>query len=307
MSERRMWPTPQAWNERGSRAAYVAAGKGGMDLVTAVQLPDAPTASSQLTLFAEAFPASPTPWLADVKDLQTSATSGPSSSDSFASLDPDGSWRKTCQGYSQVTLDGSLARFSETWPRAGMTRNGTAYRRLPSAPLTGEIASGLLPIPTATTQDHFSARVTANRKKEWTSHPGVTLLDYARMWPTPGVTDSIEVQMPEAAIRKRWESQKDRPRGAPAKLSTQVLVRLPTPTAVTDTGGAAMCKWGGSGARERPREMFTETELNGALNPTWVEWLMGYPLGWTVCEGWGTASSRRSRNGSRGASRKRKG
>ena len=23
---------------------------------------------------------------------------------------------------------------------------------------------------------------------------------------------------------------------------------------------------------------------NGHLNPTWVEWLMGFPLGWTDCE-----------------------
>ena len=26
------------------------------------------------------------------------------------------------------------------------------------------------------------------------------------------------------------------------------------------------------------------TEGSGALNPTWVEWLMGYPEGWTDCE-----------------------
>ena len=25
------------------------------------------------------------------------------------------------------------------------------------------------------------------------------------------------------------------------------------------------------------------TEIGGALNPTWVEWLMGWPLGWTDC------------------------
>ena len=24
--------------------------------------------------------------------------------------------------------------------------------------------------------------------------------------------------------------------------------------------------------------------VTGSLNPTWVEWLMGFPLGWTVCE-----------------------
>jgi DNA (cytosine-5)-methyltransferase 1 len=23
------------------------------------------------------------------------------------------------------------------------------------------------------------------------------------------------------------------------------------------------------------------SEINGQLNPTWVEWLMGYPSGWT--------------------------
>jgi Holliday junction resolvase RusA-like endonuclease len=39
-------------------------------------------------------------------------------------------------------------------------------------------------------------------------------------------------------------------------------------------------------------------ESSGSLNPTWVEWLMGFPLGWTVCERWETRSSRRSRSGS---------
>src|SRR6266850_4062773 len=30
----------------------------------------------------------------------------------------------------------------------------------------------------------------------------------------------------------------------------------------------------------------SEGTINGKLNPTWVEWLMGYPLGWTVLEDW---------------------
>ena len=33
----------------------------------------------------------------------------------------------------------------------------------------------------------------------------------------------------------------------------------------------------------------------GALNPTWVEWLMGFPLGWTALERSETPSSRKSR------------
>src|SRR5207249_2415097 len=55
----------------------------------------------------------------------------------------------------------------------------------------------------------------------------------------------------------------------------------PTPTGITDTGGAALCKWGGAGARAQMKKMCKPGELNGSLNPTWVEWLMGYPPGWT--------------------------
>jgi hypothetical protein len=33
---------------------------------------------------------------------------------------------------------------------------------------------------------------------------------------------------------------------------------------------------------------------NGALNPTWVEWLMGFPLGWTDSGPSATRSSRKS-------------
>ena len=55
----------------------------------------------------------------------------------------------------------------------------------------------------------------------------------------------------------------------------------PTPTAVTATGGAALCKWGGSGARAKLRTLVTPKELNGPLNPEWVSWLMGWPLGWS--------------------------
>jgi hypothetical protein len=55
----------------------------------------------------------------------------------------------------------------------------------------------------------------------------------------------------------------------------------PTPTAITSSGGTAMCKWGGSGSREKLRGMVSPEELNGLLNPAWVEWLMGWPIGWT--------------------------
>src|SRR4051812_35569144 len=51
---------------------------------------------------------------------------------SFSSFDrATSSWRT-----SQLCLDGDLAEFSETWPRAGMTRSGIAYPLKPLAPTT---------------------------------------------------------------------------------------------------------------------------------------------------------------------------
>ena len=41
---------------------------------------------------------------------------------------------------------------------------------------------------------------------------------------------------------------------------------------------------------------------SGALNPMWVEWLMGFPLGWTALDLSETPSSRKSRKSSGGQS-----
>ena len=62
-------------------------------------------------------------------------------------------------------------------------------------------------------------------------------------------------------------------------LATAVAKRMwPTPNAGNEKWGGTMQEWGGSQNWVR-KEM---PELaSGALNPVWVEWLMGWPLGWT--------------------------
>ena len=68
-------------------------------------------------------------------------------------------------------------------------------------------------------------------------------------------------------------------RNAPG-LST--LSRLwPTPNAGSNQWGGTMQEWGGS--KNWVRKEMPEL-ASGALNPTWVEWLMGLPLGWTDLE-----------------------
>lgn len=72
------------------------------------------------------------------------AGSGPNMSESFACYDRDtSSWRT-----SQRSLFAAWVEFSETWPRAGMTRSGSAYRREPLVCHTKEIDFLLLPTPT---------------------------------------------------------------------------------------------------------------------------------------------------------------
>ena len=63
-----------------------------------------------------------------------------------------------------------------------------------------------------------------------------------------------------------------------------VAVRLwPTPTSVSGNQDGRMTEWGGSGSRKMLVGL-PHHETNGHLNPRWVEWLMGFPDGWTDLE-----------------------
>ena len=71
---------------------------------------------------------------------------GLSSPASLASFDQNTLEWKT----SQLSLDGDLAEFSETWPRSGMMLNGIAYRLPTLVPDNFGTECGLWPTPNAT-------------------------------------------------------------------------------------------------------------------------------------------------------------
>jgi hypothetical protein len=159
----------------------------------------------------------------------------------LANYDPASqSWRT-----SQHCLVEGLALFSETWPRSGMTVNGTAYQLPTLVPLTGEIGSGL--------------------------------------WPTPRSCSAMAANITPEAIAKAPERFKTYP-----NLETAIAIRMwPTPRANGATGA-------GRGPNLQGGENL-QTAVGGHLNPTWVEWLMGFPLGWTDLKPSETPSSRKSR------------
>jgi hypothetical protein len=87
------------------------------------------------------------------------------------------------------------------------------------------------------------------------------------------------------------------------------VARWPTPNAGLEKHSTQTAYWENRIAKGRQNDIqmavYRETG-SGQLNPTWVEWLMGYPLGWTALEGWATRSSRSARSKYSAPSKRRK-
>jgi len=100
-------------------------------------------------LSAGASPASPTVLPGSASAMPTNETCGESSRESFAQLDPDGSWLKIPPGYSRAMADDTLVEFSGTWPVSGMMQNGKCYQLAPLEHHTHGRECSLLPTPQA--------------------------------------------------------------------------------------------------------------------------------------------------------------
>jgi hypothetical protein len=137
----------------------------------------------------------------------------------------------------------------------------------------------------------------------------ITLNDAVKwqMWPTPSASGFECADVPKLlARRERCKAKGTNGNGFGLTLNQAVKVAMwPTPTACqghnnsamnAGTGGRAMLAAAASSDEE------AKAMAGGALNPTWVEWLMGFPLGWTVCDASATPSSRRSSRSSGGRS-----
>ncbi len=115
--KKRLWPTPKAQKVGGYSSPQF---RPTLEQVVNSESPSSLVASPvNLTRLQES-----------VKALLTSVISGRSSGVSLARLNPDGSWQKMYQEYSQVMLDGSLEPFSMTWPKWGTLLDGLLTEQL---------------------------------------------------------------------------------------------------------------------------------------------------------------------------------
>ena len=175
----------------------------------------------------------------------------------LAKFDPStSSWRTP-----QCSLLEDLNECLQTLPRSGMTRDGLLWEQQMSAHRISETEYGSWPTPCATDYKGSGKTGELRDRLDYAVERGSTKSkDYT--WPTPQASD--------------WKNKsysRDFTLGNPKYI-------WPTPR----TKG--MC--GGSGSWDLLKKNTTIEEARqmgagngGKLNPTWVEWLMGWPLGWT--------------------------
>jgi len=189
---------------------------------------------------------------------------------SWAKYDPNTcSWRTA-----QHSLLGDSEECSVTWPRSGTTQGGRCWELAMSVPPIEGTGSGSWPTPTSTLGTN-GGRVTPRKTRE-----GGNLIEAisARMFPTPTAGDA-----------KSSGSRNTEASNAHARISLTDYVRsdggtgrmVPTPAARDwRHPNAKTYQERGGGTKGEQLPNF----VGGSLNPTWVEWLMGWPIGWTALE-----------------------
>ena len=213
-----------------------------------------------LTLYLEGFHAKTSQALEKAQELTVSEVEcGEKWRASFTKYDPDLSLWKT----HQCSLLGDLELFSETWPQWGLMQNGECWEQRTLEQTIRGTGYGLSP----NGLDSFHTPNTNGL--DGGSNSRRALKKRMEFWPTPVHSEARQ------GLQIRREGKK----GTQTSLSTAVLT-WPTPR----TKG--MC--GGTGSWELLKKNTTVEEARkmgagngGQLNPTWVEWLMGWPLGWT--------------------------
>jgi hypothetical protein len=159
--------------------------------------------------------------------------------------------------------------YSETWPRWGMTAGGSAYAHpMSERRITETDGFVWLGTPTAAMSE---------RSPEFAKGRKPSPAEAARMvFPTPTTID---------AGTGRFNTSVGSSNHRPTLAMMAKKALWPTPTAHN-------AKETGSPSQMERKTVQLGDLVGGSLNPMWVEWLMGFPIGFTVLKGWVTPKSR---------------
>ena len=263
-------PTPQAYLSPDRMTAFSRLSRFGMTFAPLT----GDRGEELLTLFLAGFPVKTSaPQEKAQESTANVADSGEKWRGSFAKYNPDSRSWKTAQ----CSLLEDSDEFSETWPRWGLMRDGECWELTMLARHTNEIESGLWPTPcvmdSRTDQMLGGATVymdSTGKPRRKTGHGTASMglariVQYANLIPTPTVCGDY--------------NRKGLSKTSGDGLATYVA-KFPTPT----KRSAPDCN-----AERRRNAPSIEAVVNildgtkgGRLNPEWVEWLMGWPIGVTA-------------------------
>lgn len=193
--------------------------------------------------------------LADDEEQRTTAGSGRRLWKLYGGEVTSGSCLRTLLESYLLTTDWNSSQSALRWKTKTTKSNRLLFQLALSAPRTGETASGL--------------------------------------WRTPNTFDGLPMKS-QKALEHELTHRKGR--SEPNNLRDQVAVRAglriwPTPQSRDFRTGAGH-RWANPQRSRNLNDAVAATEgyhmqsgqqseTTGQLNPTWVEWLMGFPLGWT--------------------------
>lgn len=225
--------------------------------------------------------------------LTIPATCGPQRGTYLATYDhATVSWKTSLLSFLMDTSE----PLSVTWPRSGSMLNGDVFERKPPVPRTGEnVFSSSELLPTPSTKDMFSGTEFRTDSQFMCS-----LGTRARhgVWPTPmassygqmGGKPSLETRArtgnwgrpptPLAQMSMYQEHQQEREEKEAQLTTLHELWEQEDQQAERE--GQPSTPWLDGG---------NSTPQIGPLNPGWVEWLMGWPIGITDLKPAGTALS----------------
>ena len=264
----------------------------------------------KLTLSLEDIPVSPLVQQDSEKEQMIQDTCGRTYGDTLNQLDLLDASLKTSRDISRLDSPQS----SVTWKKMVTEQRGEYSQRVKLAQLIRESES--ISWATPNTMDHLPQRseealvrqATTQRKgrtrpanlREQVNPTAVAIYQEPTSWPTATVFDVTGGSYPTELMNGQWRSKHSKDPNSPwygAKLrdavETAEKMNWPTPSARDHKGGY-------QGGRIRNGKVSLDTldvavqhysgdkTKVGHLNPTWVEWLMGVPTGWTELGSWET-------------------
>jgi len=223
-------------------------------------------------------PASRSATQVSASDRKMTATSGRTSCKLLHKNDRLSAFSKTFM----VTSAWASTKCFLTWKVKGTPAGRLLFQLAVSMRPTEEIGSGLLPTPVAYDakpggpNNHYKGlgHQAKHGGKLWTDNE-TQKIGQPKMWPTPRSCTAMSAPN----IQNRANDKNP-------NLETVVARSLwPTPTANEDAAGTPNGKMQRMlGNHPGIRGTTPEEWKAGSLNPAWVEWLMGYPSGWTDLE-----------------------